>query len=112
MDGGGSPRQLSLHGDEEIQAPEAHVRARDPADAVASHPWPVADDETRKRPLPGVPTVGVSNYRLINLCLRIWLRWCARRTQGFILVQAERPYVQFAVARVTGIRFTVGVTNR
>ena len=32
--------------------------------------------------------------------------------QGFILVRAERPYVQFAAARVTGTWFTVGVTNR
>jgi hypothetical protein len=57
---GGIPRQLPLRGDEEIQVPEMHVCARDLADIVASHPWPDVDDETCKRPLPGVPTVGVS----------------------------------------------------
>ena len=30
----------------------------------------------------------------------------------FILVLAERPYVQFAIAHVTGTWFAVGVTNR
>ena len=53
-----------------------------------------------------------SEHRRVNLYLRVWLRWCARRTQEFILVRAERPYVQFAAARVTGTWFTVGVTNR
>jgi hypothetical protein len=33
------------------------------------------DDETRKRPLPGAPTVGVLNRQLINLYLRVWPRW-------------------------------------
>ena len=46
--------------------------------------------------------VGVSNRRLVNLCLRVWPGWCARKTQGFILVWAECPYVQFEAARVTG----------
>ena len=101
LDGGGSPCQLSLCGDEEIQALEAHVRARDPADAVASHMWTVVDNKTRKRPLPGAPTVGVSSRRLVNLYLRVLAGWCARSTQGFILVRAECPYVQFKAARVT-----------
>jgi hypothetical protein len=54
-----------------------HVRAWDPAHAVASHPWPNVDDETHKRPLPGAPTVGVLNRLLVNLYLCIWPRWCA-----------------------------------
>ena len=63
LDGGGSLRQLSLRHDDEVQAPEAHVRARNPADIATSHPKPGVDVETRKRPLPGAPTVGVSCYR-------------------------------------------------
>ena len=68
LDGGGSLRQLSLHCDDEVQVPEAHVRARDPADTVTSHPRPGVDVEMRKRPLPGAPTIGVSSkHRLVNL---------------------------------------------
>jgi len=52
------------------------------------------------------------DHRRLNLYLRVWLEWCAQRTQGFILVWAERPYVQFATVRVTGTWFAVGVTNR
>ena len=59
-----------------------------------------------------IPPVGVSSYRRVNLYLCVWLGWCARKTQGFILVRAEHPYVQFAAARVTGTWFAVGVTNR
>ena len=62
LDGGGSLRQLFLHCDDEVQVPEANMRARDLADAVTSHPRPGVDVETRKRPLPGVPTVGVLSY--------------------------------------------------
>ena len=43
--------------------------------------------------------------------MRVWLGWCARRTQGFILVWTKRPYVQFAAAHVTDTWFAVGVTN-
>ena len=32
-------------------------------------------------------------HRQVNLYLRIWLGWCTRRTQGFILVQTKYPYV-------------------
>ena len=46
-------------------------------------------------------SVGVSDHRLVNLYLYVWLGWCARRTQGFILIWAECPYVQFEAARVT-----------
>jgi hypothetical protein len=38
-----------------------HMRAQNPAYAVASHPRPAEDDETCKRSLPDAPTVGVSN---------------------------------------------------
>ena len=34
-------------------------------------------------------------------------RMVCSRTQEFILVRAERPYVQFAAARVTGTWFAV-----
>ena len=53
-----------------------------------------------------------SDHRRVNLYLRIWLGWCARRTQWFILARAERPYVQFVAARITDTWFAVGVTNR
>ena len=49
-----------------------------------------------------IPPVGVSSYRRVNLYLRVWLGWCAQKTQGFILVWAEHPYVQFEAAHVTG----------
>ena len=52
------------------------------------------------------------DHRRVNLYLRVWLGWCARRTQDFILIRAERLYVQFAAARVTDTWFVVGVTNR
>ena len=52
-----------------------------------------------------------SDHRRVNLYLCIWLGWCARKTQGFILVRAERPYIQSIVARVTSTWFVVGVTN-
>jgi hypothetical protein len=55
--------------------------------------------------------VGVLNHRLINLYLRVWPGWGARRTQGIILVRAERPYVECDASRVTGSVFAVGVTN-
>ena len=101
LDGGGSLYQLSLCRDDEIQVPKVDVHARDPADAVTSHLRPDVDLETRKKPLPSAPTVGVSNHRLVNLYLRVWPGWCPRRTQGFILVRAECPYVQSVAARVT-----------
>ena len=52
---------------------------------------------TRKVPLPGAPTVGVSNRRLVNLYLRVGLRWVSQegtKRQGFILVREGAPYVQ------------------
>ena len=39
-DGGGNLHQLSLCCNDEVQVPEAHVRAWDPADAMTSHPRP------------------------------------------------------------------------
>jgi hypothetical protein len=39
--------------------------------------------------------VGVSDRRLVNLCLHVWPGWSARKTREFILVRAEYPYVQF-----------------
>ena len=59
LDGDGNLRQLSLCCNNEVQVPEAHVRARDPADAMTSHPRPDVDVETRKKPMLGAPTVGV-----------------------------------------------------
>ena len=50
LDSGRSLRQLSHHRDDEVEAPEAHVRVRDLADAVTSHPRPDEDVETRKNP--------------------------------------------------------------
>ena len=59
MDGGGNLRQLSLRCNDEVQVAEAHVRARDLADAVTSYLRPDVDVETHKKPLLGAPTVGV-----------------------------------------------------
>ena len=59
LDGGGNLRQLSLRRNDEVQVPKAHVHARDPADAVTSHPRPDVDVEMCKKPLPGAPTIGV-----------------------------------------------------
>jgi hypothetical protein len=55
-------------------------------------------------------TVGVSYRRLVNLYLRVWPEWWARKTRKFILVQAECPYVQFELL-VFLHWFVVGVTN-
>ena len=59
LDVSGNLLQLSLRRNDEVQVPEAHVRSRDPADTVTSHPRFGVDVETRKRPLPSTPTVGV-----------------------------------------------------
>ena len=42
--------QLSLHHDDEVQVPEAHVCTQYPADVVTSHSRPGVDVETRKSP--------------------------------------------------------------
>ena len=59
LDGGGNLRQLSLCRNDKVQVPKAYVCVRDPADVVTSHPSPDVDVETRKKPLPSTPTVGV-----------------------------------------------------
>ena len=59
FDGDRSLRQLFLHRDDEIQVLEVHVRSQDPADTMISHLRPDVDIETRKKPLPGTPTVSV-----------------------------------------------------
>ena len=68
---------------------------------MASHPWPDVNVGTRKGPLPGAPTVGVSNkHQLVNLyLLRVRLE-CVLKDTRFILVRAECPYVQSTAARV------------
>ena len=50
LDGVGNLRQLSLRRNNAVQVPESHVRTRDPADAVTSHPRPDVVIETRKTP--------------------------------------------------------------
>ena len=48
-------------------------------------------------------SVGVSGHWLVNFVICASdPDGCAWRTLGFILVQTECPYVQFATARVTG----------
>ena len=59
LDDGGNLRQLSLYRNDEVQVPKVHVRARDPADTVTSHPRPDVDVETRKKPIPTASTVSV-----------------------------------------------------
>jgi hypothetical protein len=100
----------SLHSDDEVQASETYERAQGPSSGVVGHPQPGGINETRKRPLLGALTAGVSDRRLVNLCLRVWIGWCARKAQGFILVRAEHPYVQFELL-VFLHSFAVGVTN-
>ena len=78
LDGGGGLRQLFLHHDDEIYVPKAHVCTWDPADAMTSHPRPDVDVETRKKPLPGMPTVGVfgppmSKFVFIHLARMVCL---------------------------------------
>ena len=54
-----------------------------------------------QRPLPGAPTVGVSNkHRLVNLYLCALGPDGALKDTRFILVRAECPYVQFTAACV------------
>ena len=54
-----------------------------------------------QRPLPGVPTIGVSNkHWLVNLYLCALGPDGALKDTGFILVWAECPYVQSTAARV------------
>ena len=81
---------------------------------MASHPWADVNIGTRKGPLPGAPTIGVSSkHQLVNLY------YCAFGPDGvlkdtrFILVKAESPYVQFvSAARVISTeRFIVGGIN-
>ena len=88
--------------------------AWDPANTVASHPWPNVNVGTRKGPLSGAPTISVSSkHQRVNLC------YCASDPDGvlkdtrFILVRAECPYDQFmAAAHVISIKkFIVKVTN-
>ena len=56
---------------------------------------------TRKGPLPGAPTVGVSNkHQLVNLYLLCVRPDGVLKDTRFILVRAECPYVQFIVASV------------
>ena len=45
----GRPHQISLHHDDEVYVPEAHVCARDPADAVTGHLRPGVDVKMRKK---------------------------------------------------------------
>ena len=59
LDGGGNLRQLSLHRNDEVQVPKAHMRAWDPADAMTSNLRPDVDVKIHKKLLPGVPTIGI-----------------------------------------------------
>ena len=87
---------------------------QDLADSMASHPWPDVNVGTRKDPLPGAPTVGVSSKHQ-----RVNLYYCASDPDGvlkdtrFKLVRTKYPYVQsVADARVSSTeKFIVGVTN-
>ena len=66
LDGSGNLYQLSLHRNDEVQVPEVHMHAQDPANAVTSHSRPDVDVEMRKKTLPSVPTIGVLSYQLLN----------------------------------------------
>jgi hypothetical protein len=56
-------------------------------------------------------SVGVPNRRPVNLYCVFWPGWCAKRTQGCILVRAECPYVQSLLLVLLALKFVVGVTN-
>ena len=81
----GRLRQLSLRRYDEIHVPKAHVCARDLADVVTSHPRPGVDVKTRKKPLLGKPTVGVSSkHQRVNLyCYASGLDGMLRRHKGY-----------------------------
>ena len=84
LDGGRSLRQLSHHRDDEVEAPEAHVRVRDLADAVTSHPRPDVDIEMRKKSLPGAPTVGVFGPPMSKLIFaRLARMVCSKDTRVY-----------------------------
>ena len=76
-----------------------HVRAQDPADAMTSHPRPDVDVETCKKPLLGVPTVGVFEPLMCKFVF-VRLAWmvCLEETRGY--------------PSAPGTWFAVGVTNR
>jgi hypothetical protein len=98
--------QPSLSGDNEVHASEAHEHAQGPSSGVVGHSQPSEINGMSKRPLHGAPTVGVSNSQLVNF-------YCASglgKTQGFILVWAECPYIQFDLL-VFLHWFAVWVTN-
>ena len=59
LDGGGNLRQLSLRCNDEVQVPEAHMRARDLSNIVTSHLRSDVDIETRKKPQPSALIVGI-----------------------------------------------------
>ena len=66
LDGGESLCQLSIHCDNEVQVPKAHVHTQDPANAVTSHPRPDVDVQTCEMLLPDAPTIDVLSYQLVN----------------------------------------------
>jgi len=66
LDDDRSPHQLSFCRDDKVQVPKVHVRARDPANAVTSHPRPDVDVQTCEMLLPDAPTIDVLSYQLVN----------------------------------------------
>jgi hypothetical protein len=95
LDGRESLYQLSLHGDDEVQTPEAHVHTQGLVDVVAGHPKPDESDKTHaKGPYLARQLSVLQNHRLVNFvdCVSR-LGWCAKRTRGCILVRTECPNV-------------------
>jgi hypothetical protein len=57
----------------------------------------------------GYKSFGVLNHRLVNLGLCIRPRWCAKGTQGFILVQAKCPASSLMLLILLGTNLQQGL---
>ena len=59
--------------------------ARDPTEVVTSHPRPDVDIETRKKPLPGAPTIGVFGPPMSKFVfMRLARMVCSKDTRVYI----------------------------
>ena len=88
------------------------MRPRDPADSVTSHLRPDVDVETRKKALPGAPTVGVFEPLMSKFVFARLARMVCLEDIRVYTGSSRTSFVQFAAACVTGTWLAVGVTNR
>jgi hypothetical protein len=69
------------------------------------------DVKTRKRPLPGTATVGVSYHQLVNLDYAFWPGWCARVHKDLYYFWQNIPTSSSRWLVLLVLKFVVGVTN-